>query len=141
MASVAAALRRQIIELAEGRCEGCCCPQSHSPASFAVDHVVPRSLAGADEIENLALACFGCNGAKGNKVEGTDPATGATVSLFHPRQQLWRDHFSWSDDTLTIIGISPTGRATITALQLNREGAINLRDVLHARGLHPPPND
>jgi hypothetical protein len=44
---------------------------------------------GGDDIQNLALACHGCNGAKYNKIEATDPATGATVPLFHPRQQRW----------------------------------------------------
>ncbi len=33
--------------------------------------------------------------------------------------------------------ITPTGRATIEALQLNREGLVNLRRVLYAMGEHP----
>lgn len=139
MASVAAALRRRVIELAGGRCEYCRSPQSHSPSPFAVDHISPRSRDGEDEIENLALACPGCNGAKYNKIESIDPATGATVALFHPRQQRWSGHFIWSDDALTLLGISEVGRATIAALHLNREGVVNLRDALQARGLHPPP--
>jgi len=34
-----------------------------------VDHVVPISLGGAHVAENLACAHFGCNAAKGNRVE------------------------------------------------------------------------
>ena len=138
MASISAALRRRVIELANGRCEYCLSPQSHSPAPFAVDHISPRSREGEDEIENLALSCPGCNGAKYNKIEGIDPATGATIAFFHPRQQRWNEHFIWSDDALTLLGISEVGRATIAALHLNREGVVNLRDALQARGLHPP---
>ncbi len=37
-----------------------------------------------------------------------------------------------------IIGISPSGRATVNRLQLNREGLVNLRRVLVDAGLHPP---
>ena len=137
--AIPVALRRRVTELAGGRCEYCPLPQSHSPAPFAADHILPRSLEGDDEIENLALACQGCNGAKYNKTHGLDPTTAAVVALFHPRQQRWNDHFAWSDDTLIVVGLSEFGRATIATLHLNREGAINLRDVLHSRGLHPPP--
>jgi hypothetical protein len=79
-----------------------------------------RSREGEDEIENLAFACLGCNGAKYNKIEAYDPATGAHVPLFHPRRQNWSDHFLWSDDELTMLGLTEIGRATIAALDLNR---------------------
>jgi hypothetical protein len=36
-----------------------------------------------------------------------------------------------------MIGVSPTGRATIEALDLNRNGIVNLRRVLRKLGLHP----
>lgn len=141
MASVSAVTRRRVSALASGRCEYCRLPESYSPSPFAVDHILPRSRAGDDEIENLALACFGCNGAKYNKTTAIDPATGTSVPLFHPRQQRWSDHFTWSEDTLRVLGLSEIGRATVAALHLNREGALNLRDALHSRDLHPPPED
>jgi hypothetical protein len=59
--------------------------------------------------------------------------------LFHPRQQRWRDHFSWNDDATLIVGLSPSGRATVETLQLNREGLVALRRLLYAAGEHPPP--
>lgn len=37
-----------------------------------------------------------------------------------------------------MIGLTPTGRATIVALQLNRPELINLRGVLYAIGERPP---
>ncbi len=141
MALVPAATRRRIRELAGGRCEYCRLPEGYSPAPFAVDHILPRSREGDDEAENLALCCPGCNGAKYNKVEALDPATGALVPLFHPRQQRWSDHFTWSEDTLWVLALSATGRATVAALHLNRQGAVNLRDLLQRRGLHPPSED
>jgi len=131
---------RQIRQRADGRCEYCRCPESHCPQNFSADHIWPQSLEGDDEIENLALACQGCNNKKYNKTVAVDPATGVEVSLFHPRQQNWSDHFVWSDDELTIIGLTATGRATIAALDLNRQSVVNLREVLIPAGLHPPRN-
>ena len=60
------------------------------------------------------------------------------MPLFHPREQRWEEHFTWNSDFTLIIGLTPTGRATISALQLNRSGLVNLRRVLYAIGEHPP---
>jgi len=67
-----------------------------------------------------------------------DPITSVSVPLFHPRQHRWRDHFSRSEDFTEIIGLPPTGRATVAVLQLNRAGIIHLRRVLYAFGEHSP---
>lgn len=91
--------------------------------------------------ENLAYACSGCNGRKAIRVQANDPDTGQLVPLFHPRQQRWREHFHWSEDTSYAEGLTPIGRATIEALQLNRSALVNLRRVLHLAGEHPPPGD
>jgi hypothetical protein len=58
--------------------------------------------------------------------------------LFHPRQHRWRDHFAWNNDATVVVGLSPTGRATVSLLQLNRSGLVNLRRLLVAAGEHPP---
>jgi len=39
---------------------------------------------------------------------------------------------------MLMVGTTPTGRATIEALQLNRGGVVNLRRLLYAVGEHPP---
>jgi hypothetical protein len=67
-----------------------------------------------------------------------DPTTGERVSLYHPRQHRWSDHFCWSDDFLQLVGRTPIGRATVTQLQLNRPGVLNLRRLLRLVGEHPP---
>lgn len=51
------------------------------------------------------------------------------------------EHFTWSSNSTQMLGLTPTGRATIDRLQLKREGAVNLRGVLHSIALHPPHND
>lgn len=88
--------------------------------------------------ENLAQSCQGCNGHKAARTSSTDPVTGILVPLFNPREQRWDEHFSWSEDYLQITGLTPIGRATVEALQLNREGLVNMRRVLYAVGEHPP---
>ena len=89
-------------------------------------------------LDNLALACQGCNNHKYNKTEGRDPITGDIVPLYHPRKQRWSEHFAWSDDFTLVIGLTPTGRTTVETLQLNREGVVNLCRLLYAMGEHPP---
>jgi hypothetical protein len=59
--------------------------------------------------------------------------------LFHPRQQRWSDHFTRNEGATLIIGLSPTGRATVASLHLNRPELVNLRRILAAAGEHPPP--
>lgn len=33
----------------------------------SVDHIIPRSLGGTDDLTNLRLACWGCNHSRGNR--------------------------------------------------------------------------
>jgi hypothetical protein len=88
-------------------------------------------------MENLALACGGCNIRKSNFTQAIDHETGLTVGLFHPRTDVWEDHFLWSDDYSLVFGISPVGRATMNLLGLNRKGLVNLRLALAMYGVHP----
>lgn len=77
--------------------------------------------------------------SKGTRTEAFDEITQATVALFHPRRDVWDEHFVWSADFLTVIALTPTGRVTVTALKLNRVGVRNLRRLLSGAALHPPP--
>lgn len=58
-------------------------------------------------------------------------AQGCLVPLFHPRRQQWYDHFAWSDDYRSIVALTTTGRATVSALQMNRLPLMNIRAVLY----------
>jgi hypothetical protein len=135
---VTAEQRRIVIERASHCCEYCRCQSQFATQSFSVEHIVPRSRGGKTDIGNLALACQGCNGHKYTKTQGYDAVSGKHVPLYHPRRQRWIDHFEWNDNFTLIIGLTPTGRATVEALHLNREGLVNLRQVLYAMGKHPP---
>jgi hypothetical protein len=138
---VTAQQRQAVAERAGHCCEYCQSQARFSMQSFSIEHVLPLSRGGETKLENLALACQGCNNAKYTKVQGRDPATGDTVPLYHPRQQRWSEHFAWNQDFTIMIGLTPVGRATIEELRLNREGLVRLRAVLYKMGEHPPETD
>ena len=131
------AMRAEVVGLAAKRCEYCRSPQDFSTQPFSIDHITPMVKGGDTVIPNLALACQGCNGYKYTKIKAADPVTGKIVALFHPRQHRWGDHFSWDETCCRLIGMTPTGRATIHLLRLNRSEFLNLRRVLVGFGEHP----
>ncbi len=122
---------------AHGCCEYCWSQEEYSPDPFSVEHIIPLSRGGNDDLDNLAFACQGCNNRKYVNTQAIDPSSGELASLFHPRQDHWSAHFAWNDDYTLMIGVSATGRATVARLDLNRKGLVNLRRVLRAQGLHP----
>lgn len=138
MPSVSRSLRLQVAERAVYCCEYCRHPLTHSPDPFEVDHIQPVEHGGSSGFENLALACRGCNNIKSDRVLAIDPSSGLSVLLFHPRRDAWTDHFDWPEDLLRIAGLTAIGRATVSFLDLNRIGLINLRRALIKDGAHPP---
>lgn len=134
---IPAKVKKELKQLANDCCEYCKALQFYNSPSFACEHIIPFSLGGSNDLENLANACHACNPSKYNVIKAIDPLTNQMVSLFHPRKQNWHDHFKWSDDLLTIIGLTPIGRATVERLKMNREASINIRQVTIGKG-HPP---
>jgi hypothetical protein len=104
--TISAAVRRQVRERANFLCEYCHSSEETSAAQFEIDHILPRSLGGSDQVENLALACQRCNGYRYNFTTGMDAETQTMQSLFNPRQQAWAAHFVWTADGLRIMGIT-----------------------------------
>jgi HNH endonuclease len=135
---IPAALKRLVFDRGNGCCEYCRSQTKFAIDPFVIEHIIPISRGGATISENLALACQGCNNYKYTKTEGIDPINVQTTPLYHPRTMLWNDHFAWSEDTTIVIGLTPIGRATVQTLRMNRAGVVNLRQLLHTAGQHPP---
>lgn len=135
---IKAALKNQVKHRAKGCCEYCWSQHEFSPDSFVIEHIIPSSKGGTSEAENLAYSCQGCNNHKYNHTHSLDIITGELSCLFNPRQDTWSEHFRWNEDYSEIIGVSPTGRATVDRLDVNREGVKNLRVALYLISLHPP---
>jgi hypothetical protein len=131
-------VRATVRERARRSCEYCRYPDRIRSGPFAVEHIQPRALGGSDDLDNLAWSCDNCNGAKFTATSAPDPITGIQATLFHPREDRWGDHFLWSDDFLFMIGRTPTGRATIERLHVNRESTVEARRLLKSVGMHPP---
>jgi hypothetical protein len=113
---------------AQGFCEYGHLPQANSAIPFEIDHVRARKHKGLTVEENLALACFFCNSAKGPNISGFDPDSGQIVPLFNPRRQTWSRHFRWAGPIL--VGRTRCGRATIDVLAINDPAFIALREAL-----------
>ncbi|MBM4456446.1 MAG: HNH endonuclease [Chloroflexi bacterium] len=134
---ISATLRRQIAARAGSRCSYCRSPELAGVA-MVLDHIIPLIAGGASDSANLCLACYRCNEFKGARIEGQDLQSGASVPLFNPHLQAWRDHFAWSADGLRMIGRTPCGRATIATLYLNSDWLIQARRIWIMAGIHPP---
>jgi hypothetical protein len=123
---VGAATRRLVRERAEHRCEYCRTRQADEPfIAYQTEHIIAIQHGGGDEEDNLALACSHCNLHKGPNLAGIDTVSGNIEPLFHPRQQLWEEHFEFQGPY--IAGKTPRGRATIRVLAMNAEARVDLR--------------
>lgn len=138
MSDLSEVTRRPVRERAGHRCEYCLSHQVYTMGRLQIDHILPLAKGGADDGDNLCLACELCNQYKWTKTHGIDPETGHYVAPFNPRQQRWSEHFAWSSDGVEILGLTPHGRATVVALNLNNELAITVRRNWIKAGWHPP---
>lgn len=69
-----------------------------------------------------------CNRHKGPNIAGLDPETSVLTPLFHPRNDLWEEHFRWSG--AEIIPLTPIGRVTVLVLFMNDPQVIWMRSAL-----------
>lgn len=129
--------RRQIAEWAEHRCSYCRSPEIVG-IPMVIEHIIPLIAGGSSDLQNLCLACYRCNEFKGSRLSAADPLTGIDVPFFHPRQQRWSDHFTWTKDGLHLVGLTACGRATIDVLHLNGDWIIQARRIWVIAGIHPP---
>lgn len=126
-------LRQVVRDRASGRCE-CCRPPDWRPPlePFYLEHIQARQHGGLTVLENLAWACHRCNRHKGPNLSAVDLDSGQVVLLFHPRRDIWTDHFSL--EGVRINGLSAVGRATIWLLHMNAEHRLERRAELIRRG-------
>jgi hypothetical protein len=134
--AVPEALAQAVRLRARGRCQYCLMHESLQGATFHVEHVIPRSKGGESTLENLGLACPGCNLHKADRTTSADPLTGERVALFHPLQQRWSEHFRFKGYEME--GFTAVGRATVVMLDLNHFGRQRIRQVEGSFGLYPP---
>ncbi len=113
---ISLALRTDVALRAHRRCEYCLIREEDSAFRPHIDHIVSRKHGGSSLPDNLAYACVICNRRKSGDVASVDPEQ-QLVRLFHPRQDLWKDHFQI--DGTFIRTITEVGAATAKLLRFN----------------------
>ena len=86
-------IQQQVRSRASYLCEFCHANEQWQYVRFNIDHVIPFSLGGSDDFDNLTLACFHCNRRKTNRLATIDPESQVEVPLFNPRKDSWNRAF------------------------------------------------
>jgi hypothetical protein len=120
-------LRGLVLERAGDRCEYCTLRQEDDDIfRFPIDRILSEQHGGNYTPENTALACHYCNRKKGPNIASVEPGTtGPVVPLFNPRKDRWDEHFKFQGAVL--VGLTPTGRATVALLDMNNPKNVELR--------------
>ena len=137
---------------ARDACEYCLMPTN---SLFHVDHVIPTGFVESahldplvprpegvpefDHLDNFAWSCPFCNVFKGRQL--TARVGRQRIPLFHPRRQIWAEHFVLAEQHLLILGTSPTGVATARALRFNDSrprGPLTTRYRAITSAFYPP---
>ena len=135
---ISPSIRRRVVQAAKNRCGYCLSSQHYVMGKLEIEHIIPHTKGGSDDESNLWLSCSLCNRHKASQVQAVDPQSGKSVRLFNPHTDRWSEHFHWSADGAEIIGLTPIGRATVDALKLNNELAVEVRRNWVLAGWHPP---
>lgn len=127
----------RVADRAGHRCEYCRAPEVIFNFPFEIEHITPLSRQGTSSEENLTLSCRSCNLRKGTRVKSTDVDSETEVDLFHPRRDVWDEHFEANLQTGVIEGFTLTGRVTVAALEINSVAQISARQFWIRLGLFP----
>ena len=112
--------------------------EQYSTKQHEVDHIRAEKHGGLTVLENLCLSCFDCNHFKVSDLSSIDPLTDEVVTLYHPRRDVWADHFRLNG--VQIEGRTPAGRVTVKLLQMNTAERILERSLLMRSGRYSGPS-
>jgi hypothetical protein len=129
-------MQQQVRERAGSLCEYCHVPDTYTTLPFQIDHIIAEKHGGLTTLENLAYCCLHCNAFKGSNIAGVTQDTQEVVRLFHPRKDIWEEHFAW--DGVRLLGRTSIGRVTIAVLAINVPYRLEVRQALITEGIFPP---
>ncbi len=127
----------QVAARAGHHCEYCHAPEVFFNFAFEVEHITPVVREGENIEANFALSCRACNSHKSTRIDGPDPIDATVTRLFHPRREIWEQHFYADAETALIQGLTPTGRATVLCLNMNSIAQCAARRHWMRLGLFP----
>lgn len=131
-------LARRVRRQARYRCGYCLSSEVLIGMAMELKHLIPLAAGGQTVEGNLWLSCRRCNEFKGTRTHAIDPDAGEPSALFNPRRQNWDEHFHWNEEGTEVIGVTPTGRATVAALRLNHPVIVATRRLWVSVGWWPP---
>jgi 5-methylcytosine-specific restriction endonuclease McrA len=103
-------VKTRVRDAAKNRCGYCQSQQQYVMGILEIEHILPTAIGGDNNEQNLWLSCRLCNSYKGIQTKGNDPISDRSVQLFNQRTQRWSKHFTWSEEGVYILGLTPSGR-------------------------------
>jgi 5-methylcytosine-specific restriction endonuclease McrA len=71
-------------------------PDGDADGAATIEHIVPRTHGGGDDLANLAVACARCNALKGKRLDHRrreDPTLTRVIETLRARRMArWREH-------------------------------------------------
>ena len=114
---------KQIVrKRADFACEYCGVTEQNAGGELTVDHFLPQSKGGGDELENLVYCCSRCNLYKSDF--WIEPPN--EPSLWNPRVEPAENHF-WQADDGHLYALTAKGELSIRILNLNRPQLVAYR--------------
>src|SRR4051794_37016300 len=122
MSDVSPSLHDEVVLRARNRCEYCQLSQLGQEAAFHIDHVIPRAAAGRPwpAISPWPASHVPCGSGRIRRPRTLSPG------------RKWAEHFRWEGER--VAPLTPTGRATVAALAMNRPMILAIRQEEAARG-------
>ena len=120
------ALREAVAKRANYLCEYCKIDERFTGLRFHLDHIFNEAKGGETSFNNLAYACAVCNHNKHSDLAGYLSELKQAFLFFHPRTDDWDAFFVLRKDGV-IDGLTNPAKATIRALDMNRDQAVKER--------------
>lgn len=116
------AIRNEVRQRAEFKCEFCSISETDSGGELSIDHFRPKSKGGNDNLNNLIYCCIRCNQYKLDYW----PIVPDDSKLWNPRIESFGEHFLKLDDG-TLYPLTSAGAFTLNRLRLNRPPLVSNR--------------
>jgi len=107
-------------------CGYCGITETDVGSEMTVDHFMPRTIGGSDELDNLVYACWKCNQFKHDFWPNQDDLTHQR-RILHPLLDDLALHLYANEQTGQLEALTATGRFHITTLRLNRPQLVKSR--------------
>jgi hypothetical protein len=121
-------IRQTVRHSAGFACEYCGVTETQVGGELTIDHYVPQSQGGTDDLDNLVYCCARFNSYKGDYWR----QTGDLKQLWHPRQEPAALHYRLLENG-EWQALTERGRLALRVLRLNRPQLVRKRQISQQR--------